>query len=158
MIRAAHTLYRVVLSLLPDEWSVRPPLVWHWDNESLLRVAKIDPVEREREQGYAIAELWALWDHEYETINVTMELADKAIAKIVLTYLHELAHANGIDDEKAADAAALDMYRRIARRAAWKQMGIKLMVRRGDKYAVVDDKVYSLPSRLPEYEPPWNVD
>ena len=154
MIRASHTIYRIVCSLLPEEWEVRPPLCWLWDEDEVVKIAKINVAEREAEQGYSARALYALWDPIYVCIFAPMGLADATIARQVLIYLHELAHANGYEAEDAADEAALKMYRRIARRSVWAQKGIALKVRRRQNQSeVVDDLVYSIPARLPPYMP-----
>jgi len=155
MVRTTHCLYKVLLQCLPADWEVKPHLVWHWDGVALAKHIAIDKIEFERENGFSVADILAAWDPDMESVHASLCLAERPIAIIILTLLHELAHANGFDDEKEADDAAFRVFKVLNRKKKFQALGIKLSTRRRDKTSVPDDKVFSNPTRLVNNQPAW---
>jgi len=153
MVRTVHSLYLLICDALRIK--VRPVLIWHWDALDLAAAAKIDRAEFELENGFPVVDILALCDNSAGAIRATMGLCDRQISYLLLTLLHELAHAQGINDEPKADDWALEHYRRLARSKRWAETKIKIGLIRGAHRRIPDDRVWSRPVRLPVYQPDW---
>lgn len=163
-VRAAHCIYRILCDCLPPDWENKPPLIWHWTGRDMmlyLREPEFDPTD-----GFPASQVMAVveWDESGEwvakAIHAQIWLSTRPYADMVMYFLHELAHCNGFPtDEVAADQEAFRLYKLIARKKAWKETGIKLLVRKTrDKTASVDDRVYSEPARPPADTLPWETE
>lgn len=162
-VRAAHCIYNILCKCLPNDWTSKPPLIWHWTGRDMMDYLKEPPFDFA--DGFPSDQVMAVveWtddsteeDATARAIHAQIWLATKPYAMMVMYFLHELAHCNGIMDEQEADAEAFRLYKLIARRKAWKETGIRLRVMRTKAHP--DDRVYAEPARPPSDTLSWEIE
>ncbi len=158
MVRSGSIIYKVLLKCLPKNWENKPFLIWHWDAQEMLQF--LNEYEFKVQDGYSPNDTYAMYvpgdGGEQGAIHAPVRISWSSYATMIFTFLHELAHANGFDDESEADDEAFKVYKNLNRRKAWRELEIKVYVRKTkDPQAVPDDLVYTEPARPEAYSPHW---